>query len=179
MRLQNLVLNLLDISRIESKGIELKLEEIDFINFINICTLELKPQLENREHILHLDMPSHVYLNLDKFSFERVITNILSNAIKYSPPRSDIYIKLEEKEKIVEFSIRDEGFGLTEEELKNLFQKFNRLDKLRENLVTNIEGSGLGLYISRKIVELHGGKIWAESEGRHKGSTFKVIIPKF
>ena len=72
-------------------------------------------------------------------------------------------------------SVRDEGIGLTDQEINKLFQKFSRIH--REGVQIKTEGTGLGLYISKKIVELHRGQIWAESKGRNKGSTFYITLP--
>ena len=78
----------------------------------------------------------------------------------------------------IDISIRDTGVGLTEEEKPKLFKKFGKIERYGKGLDVDTEGSGLGLYISKKIVELHGGKVWVESEGRNKGSAFIIRLPE-
>lgn len=103
--------------------------------------------------------------------------SLISNAIKNTPPKGLIYISVQPENSYVDIIIKDSGIGLTKEEKGKLFKKFGKIE--RENIGMNIitEGSGLGLYLSKKIIELHKGKILVESEGRSKRSTFIVRIP--
>jgi signal transduction histidine kinase len=105
---------------------------------------------------------------------KEVVENLIGNAIKYSPHEKTIWVSVSRYDKDkVRFSVKDEGQGLTEEDMKKLFGKFQRLSARP----TGGESStGLGLSIVKKLVEMHGGKIWAESEGRNKGATFTVEL---
>jgi signal transduction histidine kinase len=103
---------------------------------------------------------------------EQVITNLLTNAIKNTPKKGIIKINLEEKDDKVYFKIIDTGIGLTEKEMENLFLKFGKIERYGQKMDVDIEGSGLGLYISKEIIDMHGGQIWVESAGRGMGSTF-------
>jgi signal transduction histidine kinase len=104
--------------------------------------------------------------------------NLLSNAIKNTPPKGEICINLMEKENSVELSIKDTGIGISQEEMDMLFTRFGKLERYGEGYeYINIQGTGLGLYISKEIVNSHDGEIRAESEGRNKGSTFIVKLP--
>jgi len=126
-----------------------------------------------------LDLPKKLYLWIDGDKIEQIIANLLSNAINYTPVKGNIWIKLEEIEDFIEISIKDTGIGLTKSEIKKLFIKFSRIERgLEEKKDIVLKGTGLGLYISKGIVELYDGKIWAESTGRNKGSTFIVRLPK-
>jgi signal transduction histidine kinase len=176
-RLKNLINNMIDAYNIESRGITLDKKEIDIVKSINECVDDLVFSLEDKDLYLKKDLPEHYSIKVDKERIEQVILNLLSNAIKNTPPKGLIYVKLEEKDSILEIIFKDTGIGLTDEEKERLFQKFGKIE--RNGLVekVNNEGSGLGLYISKEIVELHGGKIVAESEGRNKGSTFIVRLP--
>ena len=107
-----------------------------------------------------------------------VIMNLLSNAIKYTPPNGNITIKSEIQNGNYVISVKDDGIGLTDEEKTMIFKKFGKVERYGQGLDVVSEGSGLGLYISKKIIELHGGNIWVESEGRSKGCTFYFSIPK-
>ncbi|TFF69069.1 MAG: ATP-binding protein, partial [Promethearchaeota archaeon] len=107
-----------------------------------------------------------------------VITNLLSNAIKNTPPNGNIIIKLTESIDSFYFSIKDTGVGLSEEDMNKLFTKFGKIERYGQDLDVDIEGSGLGLYISKEVIDLHGGSIWVESEGRNKGCTFKIRFYK-
>ena len=106
-----------------------------------------------------------------------VITNLLSNAIKYTPPNGEITIKSEIMDQNVSMSIQDNGIGFTDKEKEKVFKQFGKIERYGQGLDIGIDGSGLGLYLSKKIVELHGGKIWLESEGKNKGSIFYVSLP--
>jgi signal transduction histidine kinase len=109
----------------------------------------------------------------------QVITNLISNAIKNTPPGGTIVISLKKINEKVRIIISDTGVGLTEAEKRVLFTRFGKIERKAEGLeYLNIKGSGLGLYISQKIIELHGGKIWAESEGRNKGAIFYIEFPQ-
>ncbi|MFX1395337.1 MAG: sensor histidine kinase, partial [Promethearchaeota archaeon] len=101
-----------------------------------------------------------------------------SNAIKNTPVNGKITIKLYENGDYVDFSIKDSGIGLTNEEKEKIFKKFGKIERYGESIGIDTEGSGLGLFISKEIIEMHGGKIWAESEGRNKGSIFTVRFLK-
>ena len=108
----------------------------------------------------------------------QVITNLLSNAIKNSPPQGSISISLNEKGEWAEMVVSDNGIGLTEEEMEELFTRFGKLERYGPGFeYIDIQGSGLGLFITKEILTLHGGKIWAQSKGRHEGSTFIVRLP--
>ena len=107
----------------------------------------------------------------------QAISNLISNAIKYTPPDGTIEIESEIKDSLIIISIKDSGIGLTKEEKDRLFTQFGKIERYGQGLDIISDGSGLGLYISKKIVELHGGKIWVESEGRNKGSTFYFTLP--
>ncbi len=101
----------------------------------------------------------------------------MRNAITYTPTNRIIKIQVKIKNKFIIVSIKDNGIGFTEMEKKQLFQQFTKIDRSNFNIDLGVEGSGLGLYITKKIVELHGGEIWVESEGRNKGSIFYFSLP--
>ncbi|MFX1379139.1 MAG: PAS domain S-box protein [Promethearchaeota archaeon] len=177
-RLKYLVDNLIDISRIEYDKFKLKKERIDLSKLISDSTNEMIHFAKERKLVLNLELSEEVYLNIDRIRMEQVLMNLLSNAIKNTPPEGKISVKLKRYNNSVEFSISDTGVGLTTDEINVLFTRFGKIERYGNGLeYINIQGSGLGLFISKEIVALHNGTIRAESEGRNKGSTFIVELP--
>jgi signal transduction histidine kinase len=171
-RLKILIENLLDASRIESEKLQLNLQKENIAEIIKNCVSDNRYLANKRNMIVELNMPEVVSIEIDKMRIEQVITNLLSNAIKNTPKKGIIKITLEEKSEGVYFKIEDTGIGLTKEEMQNLFLKFGKIERYGQKMDIDIEGSGLGLYISKEIIDMHGGHIWVESAGRNKGSTF-------
>ena len=177
-RLKRIVLNILNISRLESKKLEMNKQEDNLVEIINECVKDLSYLIERRNQKLSLELPDEFYLNIDRSGLEIAITNIISNSIKYTPPNGNINIKLRNRNKTAKIIISDDGIGLTKEELNQLFKKFVRFKRTKEEEEFIIqEGTGLGLFISREIVRLHDGEISVKSEGRNKGSTFTIELP--
>lgn len=177
-RLKYLVDNLLDITRIEYKKFELVKNRTNLGDIIKECSDELMYLMKQREIELELKIRDELIINVDKIRIEHVILNLLSNAIKNTAPNGKIKISLSRKEGWAEISVSDTGIGLTREEMNRIFTRFGKIERYGEGLeFIDIQGSGLGLFISKEIVNLHNGQIWAESEGRGKGSTFTMKLP--
>ncbi|NVM19394.1 MAG: PAS domain S-box protein [Candidatus Lokiarchaeota archaeon] len=178
LRLKELVDNLLDVSRLDAKKFQLELQKENLVEIIIDCANDMKYLSSNRQLIMDLDLPSESYLNIDKLRFRQVLTNIISNAIKNTPKEGKISINLAKKEDYIDIQIKDTGVGFTVKEKEKLFEKFGKIERYGMDLDVDIEGSGLGLFISKEIIELHGGQIFVESEGRNKGSTFTIRLFK-
>lgn len=177
-RLGELIEKLLDISRIEYNKLELDKRKENLSKIIKDCTKDMNYILKARNLHVNLKLPDVFNVILDKLRIEQVITNILSNAIKNSPPQGIITISLQEKNEWVEMIVNDKGIGLTEEEMEKVFTRFGKIERYGPGFeYIDIQGSGLGLFITKEILTLHGGEIWVQSEGRHKGSSFIVRIP--
>jgi len=176
-RLEKLVNSLLESSRLDQGQLKLNITTEDLTFLIKFCVKELQALAELRNQKIHLNVHEYLTCNFDKERIYEVMSNLLLNAIKYTPPGGKINIKSEIKEKFYIISIKDTGIGITEEEKGQLFKQFGKIERYGKGWDVDIEGSGLGLYISKKIVELHGGKIWIESEGRNKGSAFFFSLP--
>jgi len=176
-RLKLLTENLLDAYNLEIKGFNLEKERINIVKSIRDCANDLIFSLEERDLYLKEDLEEEFYIEVDKARIEQVILNLLSNAIKNTPPKGIIYIKMEHTKDFVEIIIKDTGIGLTSEEKERLFTKFGKIERKDIDAELDTEGSGLGLYISKEIIEMHDGEIIIESEGRKKGSTFKIRLP--
>jgi len=177
-RLQNIIENLLKTSRLESPELRPSKHREDISFLINVCLHELEPMAERRKQSINLDIHNQLHVTIEKEEIHDVLSNLLSNAIKYTPPMGKIDIRTELKEDFVVVSVRDNGIGFTDEQKKLIFQQFGKIERYGQGLDLGIEGTGLGLYISKKIVESHGGKIWMESEGKNKGSTFYFSLPR-
>ncbi|HEC39751.1 hypothetical protein LCGC14_0320640 [marine sediment metagenome] len=108
----------------------------------------------------------------------QVINNILSNAIKYTEAFGVIEINSRIAEDSIEISIQDSGIGFTEEEKEKLFTQFGKIERFGQGFDVISEGIGLGLHIAKKIIDLHGGEIWVESEGKYRGSSFHFSLPR-
>ncbi|MFX0004219.1 MAG: PAS domain S-box protein [Candidatus Hodarchaeota archaeon] len=178
IRLKKLVENLIDASRIETGKLVLKLSIENISNLVKECVDEMKYLTYNRKQIISLNVPDEIYFYVDKIRLQQVLTNILSNAIKNTPKNGTIHVKLAEKKNYIDIIIKDSGIGLTEKEKEILFEKFGKIERYGMDLGVDIEGSGLGLYISKEIIESHGGQIIVESKGRHKGASFIVRLYK-
>ena len=176
-RLKNLTDNLLDAYNIQSKKLTLKKEKMDLVQSIKDCANDLIFSLEERDLYLKEQLPDSFFIVADKARIEQVILNLLSNAIKNTPPKGLILVKLEHDERFADIIIKDTGIGLTEGEKQKLFKEFGKIERAGIDSNLDTEGSGLGLFISKEIVELHGGKLLVESGGRNKGSTFIAKIP--
>jgi len=177
-RLKILIENLLDASRIDSDKLRLNLQSENLAQIIKDSINENRYLATKRNIILELHLPEVVNIEIDKIRIEQVITNLLSNAIKNTPKKGIIQIKLEEIGNTVYFKIKDTGIGLTKKEMEKLFTKFGKIERYGQKMDIDIEGSGLGLYISKEIVDLHEGQIWVESAGRNEGSTFYIKLFK-
>jgi signal transduction histidine kinase len=124
------------------------------------------------DHHLILDAPAHLEGMWDSERLNQLLTNLVSNAIKYSPAGSDVEVSVRDRAGEACVCVTDHGIGLNSDQIQRLFQPFSRLYHGQE-----VQGVGLGLYISKAIVEAHGGRIWVES-ALGQGSTFVVALPQ-
>lgn len=171
--LLNIVNNILDFSKIESGMMNLNKREILLNNFINDTTLLVENEALKKDiKIIKKDF-FDIALTADEQLLKQVVLNILSNAIKFSNQNSAIYISYKKDEENHIISICDEGVGLSQEQLEKLFKPFSQI---QEHQNSAIKGTGLGLVISQKIIELHNGKIEVESE-INRGSCFNIYLP--
>ncbi len=176
-RLRELVELLLDFSRIEAGHLSLKKTSEDVAAVISDAVKSVSFLAYQRHHRLTVGPLPKLQANIDRSRIEQVVVNLLTNAIKNTPPGGDIEVAVLRDQESVTVSVKDSGVGLTSDELGKLFTKFCKIDRADISAEINIPGSGLGLFISREIINLHGGKIWAESEGRMKGSKFTFTLP--
>jgi len=176
-RLESLVNDILKTAELESGTVELNKSKEDLSLLINICVNELEGLSELRNHTINLEISDNLICSIEKEQIYNVITNILSNAIKYTPSNGNIEVKSEINSGFIIISIKDNGIGFSKEERSLIFKQFGKIERYGQGYDVISEGSGLGLYISKKIIEMHGGEIWVESEGRNKGSTFYFSLP--
>jgi len=174
-RLITLIKDLLDISRIESGRLELKLESVDLVDMAAVLVQDLMPNAMNKKLQLTFHKPEQVVSHVvaDAQRIRQVMLNFIDNAIKYTPVGTiDVYVTQEKSD--VKFSVIDTGKGLTPEEINKLFNKFTRVGGANRY---HTEGVGLGLYVAKQIVKEHRGDVTVESNGLNKGSIFSMRVP--
>jgi signal transduction histidine kinase len=173
-RLIKLVNDLLSISKIETGELKLNFEREDLREIIREVISEISIKAKEKNLYLNFEEPKEFpKVLLDKEKIRQVILNLIDNAIKYTQ-EGGITVKLLTKENKLQIIISDTGEGLTKEEKEKIFERFSRG---MAGTKFWAEGAGLGLYIAKRFVEMHNGKIWVESEGIGKGSTFYVELP--
>jgi signal transduction histidine kinase len=177
-----LVNTFLESARMENNKFKLNLEHIDIADLVNVAIEEVTPFAERKDlEVIYEPITKKIHVDIDPTRMREVFDNLLNNAVKYT---KEGYIKVDlqdnKEEDTVTFSVKDSGIGISKEDQKFLFKKFSRIQNHigddDENLVRP-GGTGLGLYVSKNIVEEHGGTIGVESE-KGKGSTFHFTIPK-
>ncbi len=177
--LNELIDNLLDASRLQSGAFELNLSaDVDLGEMARETIRRFEPQAGN--HTFHLELPDRVpAVSGDERRLTQVYNNLLSNAIKYSPGGGEITIAIKVLSDYVTISVSDEGIGIPKHEEHRIFGKFNRLDNA---LSRDTEGTGLGLFLTKAIVEAHGGSIWFKSPLKsgddHPGTRFTFSLPR-
>ncbi len=177
-RLKLLSDNLINSLRLEASGITLNLKNQDLVKIIDESIESFEIFINERNILIKKETPKEFFFKIDEIWINQVISNLLSNAIKNTPKRGAIFIKLLEENDYIEIIVRDTGVGLTEREKERLFTRFGKFERFNEELDIIFEGSGLGLYISREIVQLHNGEIVVKSKGRNKGSIFIIRLFK-
>jgi signal transduction histidine kinase len=173
-RLLKLVNNIIDSNKITSGYFDYNPQNYDIINFVEgICQSIVEfAKYKNIEIIFDTDIEEkNISFDLDKM--ERIILNILSNAIKFSKNNGVIKIYIREIEDMIEIEISDDGIGIPDSKLSSIFERFKQVDN---NSIRRGEGSGIGLYLVKSLVDMHKGNIEVSSE-IDKGTTFKVRIP--
>jgi signal transduction histidine kinase len=169
-RVERMVGDLLDAARIEAGELKLTVERADACSIVQHVLQLLAGALS--KHRLHVRLPQHaVWFQCDALRIEQVLTNLVSNAVKYSPEGALIEVALEPQPHEVVFRVTDQGVGISDEDQKRIFEPFQRA-----GLTTNVPGAGLGLFVIRRIVEQHGGHIELES-APGRGSTFRAVLP--
>ncbi len=177
-KLKQLVFELIESSKFDLKKIKLKKKKEDLNIILKDCIEELIILANKRKIFISTDLGEAKYLNMDRSRIEQVIFNIISNAINSTQAGGRIFIKLSDNREYLDISIKDTGIGITEEEKDKLFTKFGKIERYGKGLDVDIDGLGLGLFLSKEIVLLHGGEIIVKSEGRNKGAEFIIRLFK-
>ncbi|HLH61407.1 MAG TPA: ATP-binding protein [Ktedonobacteraceae bacterium] len=172
-RLNKLVGNLLYASRIQAGGLQMDIAPLDLSRLIRSVVHRL--QVKSPDVKVELKLPSNLpAVMADRDRIEEVLQNLLDNAMKYSPDRRELTIACRATGDEVIVSVSDTGMGISLREQEQIFNRFHRAG---DGIASSTQGAGLGLYISRAIVEAHGGHIWVEST-LHQGSTFSFSLPR-
>jgi signal transduction histidine kinase len=173
-RMVALVNDLLDTSRLESGRMKFDFQPIDLSEMLASVCGELKPKADARSVAIQCKIsPQLPTVYADSMKIRQVIVNLVDNAIKYSDTQTgqvEAFVDCEKNDVIIR--VKDNGWGMSKDEMSFLFKKFSR----GRGETSVIKGTGLGLYVAKKLVETHGGRIWAESEGKGKGSVFSLAL---
>lgn len=159
----------------EEKYIELEITSINPKEIIEEVCMNLGQILNNKQQRITVNISTDKSIKADRHRLIDILTNYLSNASKYSPAESEICVECREHEDSMIFSVSDTGQGILRSEIDFLFTKFSNLSSVP---TANERSHGFGLYSVKILAEMHSGRVWAESEGRGKGSTFFLQLPK-
>jgi signal transduction histidine kinase len=175
-RLANLANNLLDISRLEEGKLSLDVQPLDVAAVMDHAIVAIRPVVEQKHISIDVDVPDalpNIYGDFQRVA--QVLTNLLSNAVRYTPDTGSITVtaRVDTPADVVRISVTDTGVGIPADLLPHVFDRFYRAE---HDLRMNIVGIGLGLSVAKRLVEVQGGEIWAESE-EGKGSTFTFTLP--
>lgn len=174
-KLLKLINNLLDLNKLEEGRMRLKVRSINLVDFVPPLLASVKPLADQKQIRLYFQHPPHaVELTIDPDQFEKVIFNLLSNALKFTPKGGKITIYIEDKDQTVTTTVEDTGIGIPANMLERIFDRFSQVDGSKSRAQ---EGTGIGLALAREIVLVHKGTIRAESE-LGKGSRFIVEMHK-
>ena len=177
-QLNQIIQDLIEVSLLENRKFKINLSKENLSNIVLEVCKDISLLASDREQNFTYNIQDQVFAFIDKSEIKKVLFNLLINAIKYTPPKGIIFMKLEKKiPNYIEILVKDNGVGFTELEKKKVFIKFGKIERFGfdGNLIT--EGYGLGLYISKEIIEYHSGTIYLESKGRNKGSSFIINLP--
>ena len=173
-RLASLINNILESSKYDPKKMQLQFQPVNLGTFLREVVAGLKRQFEERNCKVKLEIKEDCELSLDRRAMQMVFNNLIGNALRYSPIGAPLTIRLQKKKKFCEVDFIDRGMGLGKKDVKKIFRKFYRVTNQESQ---NVEGAGLGLFISREIVRTHKGQMRVFSEGPGKGSVFTVALP--
>lgn len=172
VKLTALINDLLDITRIETGAVKLEITSFDLCEMIRETVEFIKPTMRHQVHLYGIDC---LEVEGDKEKINQVFTNLLTNAVKYSPGADRVDITVTADEGFVTVAVKDYGIGIPESDLEKIFERFYRV--VSNEKESGFSGFGIGLYIAMDIVRKHSGKLWAESE-LGKGSTFYFSLKK-
>ncbi|MBX7421071.1 PAS domain S-box protein [Clostridium chauvoei] len=173
-RLLRLVNNIIDQSKIDTGYFQLQKGNYDIVKIVEDITLSVVELVENKGITLIFDTNiEEKIIACDYDKIERIMLNLLSNATKYTQENGEIFVKVKCTEEGIMISVKDNGIGIPQNRLENIFNRFEQVDN---KITRNSLGSGIGLYLVKSFVEIHGGKITVKSE-EGKGTEFKFIIP--
>jgi hemerythrin-like metal-binding protein/PAS domain S-box-containing protein len=172
--LLNLINDILDLSKVEAGKMKLEAAPLRVKAALEDALVLVKEKALKHSLDLILDAPDDLTITADERKFKQIMFNLLSNAAKFTPDGGRITVAAERCAGNVQISVTDTGIGIKPEDQSSLFREFQQIDS---SLARKHEGTGLGLALSRKFAELHGGRIWVESPGAGKGSTFRFVMP--
>jgi PAS domain S-box-containing protein len=171
--MRNLVFNTIELARLKSSNVKLNIEDTNLLDEIN-SVIKMNNLLYEKNNIeIENKAGKNIIVMTDKLRLTELFDNLISNSVKYSPDGGTITIDAKQDKDFVTVSIKDTGKGMTEEQLSHMFDEFYKADEARHDF----DSSGLGLPICKRIVEKHGGKIWAKSKGEGKGTTMFFTLP--
>ena len=173
--MKDLVNKTIDLAKLNSDKIEFTMEPVNLLEMSEMIVKNNQVLFEENHITLVNNISNPIFVHADPLRINEVFNNLITNAIKYMPKDGGtIAINANEDKKTVTISIKDTGIGMTQDEINQIFDEFYKADESRHDL----DSSGLGLTITKKIIEKHGGTVWAESEGKGKGSTFFFTLQK-
>ncbi len=173
-RLSKMINNIVDLSKIEAGFFNLYLSNNNIVELVEDIVMSVTNFTDSKglNIIFDTDIEEKI-IACDPEKLERVLLNLISNAIKFTDKGDEIFVAVKDKDEFIEISVADNGIGIEQKYLNMIFDRFKQVDK---SLSRNAEGTGIGLSLVKSIVELHGGSIYVESE-YGKGSKFTFIIP--
>ncbi|WP_435787739.1 PAS domain-containing sensor histidine kinase [Clostridium sp.] len=173
-RLSRLINNIVDLSKIEAGFYKLNLSNNDIVVIVEDIVMSVTNFIDAKGLNIIFDTDIEEYIiACDPEAIDRIVLNLISNAIKFSDVGDEIFVSIKDKNEFIELSVKDNGIGIEDKNLDMIFDRFNQVDK---SLSKNSEGTGIGLSLVKSIAELHGGSIYVESEFG-KGSKFTVKLP--
>lgn len=176
-RLINLVNDMLNVSRIESGRLIINKQYIDLVEIVKETVFEVTPiAKEQKKTVSFVPLEQSVVVYADKDKIKQVLLNLIGNSIKFTPDGGTIEVGIAVQQPFAYVSVKDNGRGISQTDLTKLFKKFGVVGSTSV-LTHSAQSTGLGLYISKSIIGLHGGKVWAASDGEGKGSTFSFSLP--
>lgn len=176
LRMQSLVEDMTNMNLLKIGSTELYMDRMPLQQAIQSAVENIRSTAEAKNQRLSLQLPrTPLYVQGDAEKLELVFINLLSNAIRYTPAQGQIWVRAYEQGDEVWAETEDTGAGIPANELESIFKEFYQAE---EHMTRRYGGLGLGLAIARGLIKLHGGRIWAESDGPGRGSTFKLVLPR-